>query len=70
MKQIPLDKLQVATPAELEHGLMVVCERSDGSYGVVVGRRCLRILRELEHSGLVPADIPIRCLVLEEGGDR
>ena len=64
MKQIPLDKLQAATQAELEHGLMVVCERSDGSYGVVVGKRCLRILRELEQSGLVPADIPIRCVVL------
>ena len=70
MKQIPLDKLQAATQAELEHGLMVVRERPDGSYGVVVGKRCLKILQELEQSGLLPADIPIRCIVLDEGGDR
>jgi hypothetical protein len=35
MRQIPLDKLQPATPAERRHGVIVVRERPDGTYGVV-----------------------------------
>ncbi len=65
MKQIPLDKLQPATPGERHHGVIVVRERPDGTYSVV-GKHCLSILRELEQSGLVTTDIPIRCLVLGE----
>lgn len=66
MRQIPLDKLQPATPAERRHGVIVVRERPDGTYGVVTGKRCLSILQELEQSGLIPTDIPIHCLVLGE----
>ena len=51
MKQIPLDKLQASTLAERQHGVIVVRERPDGSYGVIIGKRCLAILRDLERSG-------------------
>ena len=70
MRQILLNKLQPATPAERRHGIIVVRKPPDGTYGVVTGKRCLKLLRELEQSALVPADIPIRCVVLgEEGQD-
>ena len=70
MRQVPLDKLHAATPAERKHGVIVVREGPDGSYGVVIGKRCLRLLQELHGRGLIPADTPVQCLVLVEGGDR
>jgi len=70
VKQIPLDKLQASTPAERKHGVIVVHERPDGRYGVVIGKRCLRLLQELHGRDLIPADTPVQCLVLDEGGDR
>jgi hypothetical protein len=70
MRLIPLDKLQASTPTERKHGVIVVRQRQDGSYRVVIGKRCLRLLQELHGCGLIPADIPVQRFVLDEDGDR
>jgi hypothetical protein len=70
MKLIPLSKLETATLAERQHGVIVVREQPDGGYGVLIGKRCLKILRELEQSGLLPTDIPVRCVVLSDDGEE